>query len=180
MFSSFIFPFCNLLAKDSIVSLSTWVLFSTFLKKPSEKDIFPPYDLLYVFFFCLISHFKLSAFILFLTNFSFLLNPNDNEVIDHINGDVTDNRRKNLRIVTQQQNLINKAILSNNTSEIAGVSWDKSRNKWTVEIRLNNIKCYLGRYEKKEDAVFVRYYAELKLFKEFRSNRNDQNILKLF
>lgn len=108
----------------------------------------------------------------------FLMNPKDNEVVDHINGDITDNRRKNLRVVTQQQNLINKAILSNNTSEIAGVSWDKSRNKWTAEIRLNNIKCYLGRYINKEDAVFVRYYAELKLFKEFRSTRNDQNILK--
>lgn len=102
---------------------------------------------------------------------------NENLVVDHINGDRTDNRRKNLRIVTQKNNLINKAILSNNTSEIAGVWWDKSREKWVAEIKLNNIKCQLGRYINKEDAVFVRYFAELKVFKEFRSNRNDQRIM---
>lgn len=99
-------------------------------------------------------------------------------VVDHINGNRADNRRSNLRIVTQQDNLINKAILSNNTSEIAGVWFDKDRSKWVAEIRLGGIKCQLGRYNLKEDAVFARYYSELILFKEFRSTRNDQKIMK--
>lgn len=100
-----------------------------------------------------------------------------NIVVDHKNGDRSDNRKKNLRITTQQNNLLNKAILANNSSEIAGVWWDKDRNKWVAEIRINNIKCQLGRYDLKEDAVFVRYFAETQLFKEFRSNRNDQKII---
>ena len=109
----------------------------------------------------------------------FIANVTDpNLVIDHVNGDRTDNRRKNLRVTTQQNNLLNKGMMSNNSSEIAGVWWDKNRNKWVAEIRFNDIKCQLGRYELKEDAVFARYYAELKVFKEFRSNRNDQRILQ--
>lgn len=107
-----------------------------------------------------------------------LMQPKEGQVVDHINGNVADNRRSNLRVTTQQKNLLNKAILSNNKSGIAGVSWDKERNKWVSEIRMDNVKCYLGRYEKFEDAVFVRYVAETKLFKEFRSTRNDEKILE--
>lgn len=109
----------------------------------------------------------------------FLMNPKNNEVVDHINGDPTDNRRKNLRITTQQKNLLNKEKLSSNTTGITGVWWDKSRSKWAAEIKLNNIKCYLGRFTNKEDAAFARVYAEIKLFKEFRSTRNDQYLIPL-
>ena len=109
---------------------------------------------------------------------TWLLSPPENMVVDHINGNRADNRKSNLRIVPQSKNLINKAILSNNKSGVAGVCWDKQRNKWISEIRMDGIKCYLGRYEKIEDAVYVRYTAELILFKEFRSTRNDNKILE--
>jgi hypothetical protein len=39
---------------------------------------------------------------------SFLMMPDKGEVVDHINGDSLDNRRTNLRVVTQKQNLRNK------------------------------------------------------------------------
>lgn len=110
--------------------------------------------------------------------YRFLINPKSNQVIDHINGKRFDNRKCNLRITTQQKNLLNKNIQSNNNSGVAGVSWDKSRKKWIAEIKMDGIKCYLGRYKNLEDAVFVRYKAELLLFKEFRSTRNDNTILK--
>lgn len=110
----------------------------------------------------------------------FLLQPKGiNEVVDHVNGDPTDNRRKNLRITIQQKNLLNKELLSNNTTGISGVWFDKNRHKWVVEIRLNNVKCFLGRYDERSDAAFVRWQAEIKLFKEFRSTRNDQILIPL-
>ena len=109
----------------------------------------------------------------------FLMNPQKDEVVDHINGNPQDNRRKNLRITTQQKNLINKEILSNNKTGIAGVWWDNNRKKWCAEIKMDGIKCYLGRYNEKADAAFVRWQAEEKLFKEFRSTRNDQNLIPL-
>ena len=68
--------------------------------------------------------------------------------------------------------------MSNNTSGVAGVSWDKERKKWAVEIRMNGIRCHLKRWDNINDAVYVRYYAELKLFKEFRCKNNDEKIFK--
>lgn len=109
---------------------------------------------------------------------TFLLNPQKGEVVDHINGNRADNRRCNLRVTIQQNNLLNKEILSNNTSGVAGVSWDKERKKWASEIRMNGIRCHLGRFDNIEDAVYARYIAEQKLFKEFRSTRNDKKILE--
>lgn len=109
----------------------------------------------------------------------FLMKPAENEVVDHINGNIQDNRRSNLRITTQQKNLINKAILSSNSSGIAGVWFDQTRKKWVAEIKMDKIKCFLGRYEEKADAAFVRWQAELILFKEFRSTRNDGILIPL-
>lgn len=109
----------------------------------------------------------------------FLMSPREEEVVDHINGNRQDNRRCNLRVTTQKKNLINKELLSNNSTGIAGVWFDKERNKWSAEIRMDGIKCYLGRYSDKCDAAFVRFIAEKKLFKEFRSNRNDNNLVPL-
>lgn len=108
----------------------------------------------------------------------FLLHPNNDQVVDHINGNRADNRRCNLRVTTQAKNTINRALSTNNTSGIAGVCWDKARKRWAPEIKMDGIKCHLGRYIKIEDAVYARYLAELILFKEFRSTRNDDRILE--
>jgi hypothetical protein len=109
----------------------------------------------------------------------FLMNAPEDMVIDHIDNDPSNNRRNNLRVTKQSKNAINKVLQGNNTSEIAGVWFDKARNKWSAEIKMSGIKCYLGRYDNKCDAVYARYCAEIKLFKEFRCIRNDENIMKL-
>lgn len=109
---------------------------------------------------------------------TWLLNPKDNEVVDHINGNRADNRKSNLRICSQQKNLINKSLLSNNKSAIAGVYWDKERKKWCAEIKMDGIKCHLGRYNTIENATYARYFAETILFKEYRSTRNDKKIME--
>ena len=49
--------------------------------------------------------------------------------VDHINGDTLDNRRKNLRIATQHQQMFNRKSNSNGTSKYKGVSWAKTKNK---------------------------------------------------
>ena len=105
------------------------------------------------------------------------LDHNDKQVVDHINGDRTDNRRSNLRIVYQSQNTMNKDLLSNNTSGITGLSWDKYRNRWAVEIRCDYKRAHLGRYKDISDACYVRYVAEMLLFGEYRSFRNDDVVI---
>lgn len=97
-------------------------------------------------------------------------------LIDHINGNPLDNRKCNLRIVSQRENAVNKALSRRNKSEFSGVWFDDSRNKWSSEIRIDGKKCYLGRYKNKEDAVYARYIGELKLFGAYRSDRNDVRI----
>lgn len=83
----------------------------------------------------------------------YLMNCPDGMQVDHINRNTLDNRKQNLRIVTNFKNQQNK---SNNTSGCVGVTWDKSKNKWTVFI----CNKYLGRYNTIEEATEVRKKAE--------------------
>jgi hypothetical protein len=70
--------------------------------------------------------------------------------IDHINGDGLDNRRENLRIVTNRQNTQNKHI--NKTSIYSGVSWFKRTNRWVAHIRIGKEIKHLGYFKKELDA----------------------------
>lgn len=87
-------------------------------------------------------------------------------VVDHINGNAFDNRKKNLRICHQADNILNKSFMSNNTSGFIGVSYRKKRNKYDPEIRKDNKRCHLGYTQTLEEAVYKRYYAEQLIFKE--------------
>lgn len=87
--------------------------------------------------------------------------------VDHIKHNLYDNRKIMLRVCTHQKNSFNCRKKKNNTSGITGVSYDKSRNKWATEIRVNNKKIFLGRFECKEDAVKVRKEAEKKYFGKY-------------
>lgn len=86
---------------------------------------------------------------------------------DHINRNKLDNRQSNLRTVTSSQNKMNMDIKRNNTSGVRGVWFDKTRNKWAVEIMINQKKTYLGRFEDKQEAIKIRKQAEKEYFKEF-------------
>lgn len=82
--------------------------------------------------------------------------------IDHINHKRADNRIENLREVTNQENACNRTKLSNNTSGITGVVWDKSTNKWMSQIQVDGKKKTLGRFDDLEDAIKSRKEAEIK------------------
>lgn len=62
------------------------------------------------------------------------LSTGDGLGVDHISGSLLDNRRANLRLTTQAENLQNKRSYGN-TSQYRGVSWDKSRGKWIASTK---------------------------------------------
>lgn len=102
--------------------------------------------------------------------------PKDNPgyVIDHVDGNPNNNRKNNLRICKQSENVINKSFTSNNTSGFIGVSLRKQRGAYDPEIRKGNIRCHLGYTKTLQEAVYKRYIAEQLIFGEF-ANEAEQN-----
>lgn len=80
--------------------------------------------------------------------------------IDHINGDKADNRLANLRPVTNQINLQNASLYSNNTSGSIGVYWYRQTKKWRAQIRVDGRCISLGYFSNFDDAVAARKAAE--------------------
>lgn len=98
----------------------------------------------------------------------FIMNCPNEMLIDHINGDPTNNCKSNLRIVTMQQNNMNRKKQSNNTSGCTGVYWEKQCNKWRASITYKGKITHLGLFTNIEDAIKARQDAELKYFGEYR------------
>lgn len=95
-----------------------------------------------------------------------------NTYVDHIYHNKADNRKSQLRIVTNSQNQMNKGKNKNNTSGTAGVYWHKNSQKWESIITLNGKLIYLGIFDNYDKAVQVRKEAEEKYFGEFRYKEN--------
>ena len=102
---------------------------------------------------------------------------NFDNYIDHINHNKMDNRKINLRIVTNQQNCFNHKIALNNTSGTTGVYWSKLCNKWAAQIAYNQNVISLGTYDNIEDAIVARKNAEDKYFNEY-SYRKSMEVSK--
>ena len=81
---------------------------------------------------------------------------------DHINHNPLDNRKINLRSVTNQQNAFNASLNKANTSGTKGVSWSMERKKWCAYIHINGKAIPLGRFLDIKDAISTRKQAELK------------------
>lgn len=87
--------------------------------------------------------------------------------IDHIDGNKTNNQRKNLRSATRSQNARNRKIQSNNTSGFKGVCWDKDRNKYRAYIRVDYKLIHLGYFDDPIEAARVYDKAAILYFGEF-------------
>eukprot|EP01041_Mallomonas_annulata_P041851 gene41851-66010_t len=86
-----------------------------------------------------------------LSALNFIANPENKQVVDHIDGDKKNNNVANLRWATNQENIINSKISRNNTSGIKGVVFNKRKNKWISRITVDGAQIFLGYYTSIED-----------------------------
>lgn len=99
----------------------------------------------------------------------------EGKVVDHINHNPLDNRKNNLRVCEQNKNTKNVSKKKNNKSGYVGVSFNKSRNKWSAEIKVNYRKIHLGEYKNLEDAVYARMIAEALYFGDYKNEEEYEN-----
>lgn len=90
-------------------------------------------------------------------------------VIDHIDGNRTNNRIENLRLATEQENHCNQLPTIKNTSGARGVHFDKRTGKWLVKVGCKGKCYYYGCHDDIELASLIAEEARIKLHGEFAS-----------
>ncbi len=86
------------------------------------------------------------------------------KLVDHINGDTLDNRRQNLRICTQSQNMQNV---------VTAKGYVKKGSSFRVNIIFNKERIYLGTYETENEARIAYLVGHRVLNREFKTRNGD-------
>lgn len=94
----------------------------------------------------------------------------DFKVIDHRNGDTTDNRIENLRVCSSTQNAQNIHKGRGRHSSYKGVSFSAKQGKFVAQIRVDGVSIWLGSFESEEEAYKAYCEASSKHFGEFANH----------
>ena len=98
---------------------------------------------------------------------AFLLNLTDLPCVDHKNRNCLNNHLSNLRWCTRKENNQNATKRKNTSSIYKGVCFNKSKNKWTAQIKHNGQKIHLGYFSDEADAGRAYDLKSNEFFREF-------------
>lgn len=103
----------------------------------------------------------------------YIMNCPEGLNVDHKHGtsSIHDNRKSNLRIVTQVENTMNSAVRSDSTSKVTGVSQLKS-GSWLAYVYVKGKQIRLGTFKDKEQAIAARCDAEDKYYGEYSRRKS--------
>lgn len=107
---------------------------------------------------------------LYLHRFLMGLGVGDKRKVDHINHIRSDNRKENLRVCTNAQNMGNRGKNTSNKSGYKGVSWNAAGRVWVATIGVGGKDIWLGRFDDPKTAheayceAAVKYHGEFAKF----------------
>ena len=100
----------------------------------------------------------------------FLLTGDQPEMVDHINGNTTDNRAINLRAASCIQNAYNMRKGRRNHSGHKNVYWNSSSKKWNVKMNANKKYYWGGSFSSLDSAIVACEKLRIKLHGEFANH----------
>jgi len=74
----------------------------------------------------------------------------EDRCVDHLDGNKTNNKLSNLRLVTNRENQCNQ--VNHRSGRLHGVSWIKRDKIWRSQIKINGKKKSLGSYATEQEA----------------------------
>ena len=98
---------------------------------------------------------------------AFILNLTDLPCVDHKDRNSLNNHISNLRWCSKRQNDQNRSKQKNTTSVYKGVCFNKSKKKWTAQIKHNGRSIHLGCYTDESEAAHAYDRKANELFREF-------------
>lgn len=88
--------------------------------------------------------------------------------IDHIKpSNSLNNQKSNLRHCTHSENMMNRRLNKNGSSQYKGVSWHIINKKWRAQIQLNKKCIYIGYFTDETEAALAYNKKAVELFGEF-------------
>jgi hypothetical protein len=80
----------------------------------------------------------------------------DGYIIDHIDGDSSNNSLNNLRCITQRENVFNSKRCNHQLSPMVGVGYCKTKRLWRARIVHNGKIKHIGYYDTPQEAQAAR------------------------
>lgn len=97
-----------------------------------------------------------------------IIESDGNLKVDHINNNKLDNRKSNLRIVTDYENARNQSTQKRKkSSRYKGVCFVKDKNKFKAYIKTNGKLIHLGYSDDEKECALLYNKKALELFGEF-------------